>query len=405
MIKDYFSLAFNNFKRRRLRAWLTILGIFIGIAAVVSLISLGAGLREAVTGQFGALSTDTLTIQNSGTGFGPPGSTTIVKLTSHDVNIIKRVNGVGEVISRLIRITKIEYNNAATFAYIANLPEDEGQVEIVYGEFDAEVQSGRLLKADDSGKILLGSDFASTDAYGKPVSVGSKLKLQGKDFQVVGILEETSTFTVNSAILMTEKDMKDLLNIGEEVDFIVAKIKDGFETEEVAKDIEEALRRDRGQKLGEEDFSVQTPVQALATVNTILTVINTIVAGIAAISLIVGGIGIANTMYTSVLERKKEIGTMKAIGARNKDILLIFLIESGFLGIVGGVIGVAIGVGMSFAVSTIANAAFGSTILKFQINYYLIFGALLFSFLIGSLAGLLPARQASKLNPVEALRG
>jgi len=404
-MKDYFFLAFNNLRRRKLRAWLTILGIFIGIAAVVALISLGQGLREAVTGQFGSLSVDKLTIQNSGTGFGPPGSTSIKKLTSHDINIIERVSGVDEVISRLIRIGKIEFNKAAQFNYIGSMPEDKKKLDIIYQSFNIGTDAGRLLNIDDSGKILIGSDIANSENFDKKLEVGKSIKIQGKEFQIIGVLKQASTFQINSVVMMMEKDMKKLLNIGDETDLIVVQIKKGFNIEEVAKAIEDAIRKDRKEKLGEEDFSVQTPIQALSSVNTILTIINAIVSGIAAISLLVGGIGIANTMYTSVLERTKEIGTMKAIGARNSDILYIFIIESGLLGLVGGIIGAGLGIGMSYAVSEIANSAFGSTILKFQINYLLVFGALAFSILIGMIAGVFPARQASKLNPVEALRG
>ena len=132
MLSDFFALALNNLKRRKLRSWLTMIGIFIGIAAVVALIGLGQGLQEAITGQFGLLSTDTLTIQNSGTGFGPPGSTVIEKLNEHDVEIIKKVNGVENVVTRWVRIGTIEFNKISKFHYIGDLPEDKTQAEIVY---------------------------------------------------------------------------------------------------------------------------------------------------------------------------------------------------------------------------------------------------------------------------------
>ena len=107
MLSDLFKLSLNNLRRRKLRSWLTMLGIFIGIAAVVALISLGNGLQTAVTGQFASLGTEFLTVQNAGTGFGPPGSTVVTKLNDHDIKIIERVRGVQEVIPRLIRIVKI----------------------------------------------------------------------------------------------------------------------------------------------------------------------------------------------------------------------------------------------------------------------------------------------------------
>ncbi|MBM3233644.1 ABC transporter permease [Candidatus Pacearchaeota archaeon] len=402
-MKQYISLSISNLRRRKLRAWLTMLGIFIGIAAVVSLISLGEGLKTAVTGQFGSLSADVLTVQNAGTGFGPPGSTVIKKLTSHDLNLIEKVQGISEVIPRLIRIARIEYNKAVNFNYVASMPENQKQIDLIYNSLDLRTQDGRLLKEGDKGKVVLGSSFTG-NSFDKKIRVGSALNIQGKDFEVVGILKPASSFQVNLAILMMEDDMKSLLGIGDEIDIIMIKTDNVEVTEQVAARIEQKLRKDRNEKIGEEDFSVLTPLQAISSINTVLDVINIVVSGIAAISLLVGGIGIMNTMYTSVLERTKEIGAMKAIGARNSDILKIFLIESGLLGLVGGIIGAGIGLGFAFLVSFIANSAFQSSIINVSVSYTLLIGAVSFSFLIGIFAGLLPAYQASKLNPVEALR-
>mgnify|MGYP000268169986 CR=1 FL=1 len=136
----------------------------------------------------------------------------------------------------------------------------------------------------------------------------------------------------------------------------------------------------------------------------IFNIVQAVLVGIASISLLVGGIGIMNTMYTAVLERTKEIGTMKAIGARNSHILLLFLIESGLLGLVGGIIGVMIGVGLAKGAEYGAGIVLGNDLLRASLNPVIIFGALAFSFLIGSLSGIAPAYQASKLKPVDALR-
>ncbi len=405
MLSDFFALALNSLKRRKLRSWLTILGIFIGIAAVVALISLGEGLRTAVTGQFETLSTDKLIIQNSGTGFGPPGSTSVRKLTSHDIDVIKSVNGVDMVVSRLIRITKVEYNKAASFIYIGSMPDSQKEINLIYSSFNTKAADGRLLKSGDRKKVVLGSDLAGeNNQFGKEIRVGTNLKIQGESFEVIGILEKSSSLQLNIVILMSEQDLKEMMDIGDETDLIIAQVKDISKIEQVAEDIKEKLRKDRKEKSGEEDFSVQTPVQAIESVNTILNIINAVVIGIAAVSLIVGGIGIANTMYTSVLERTREIGTMKAVGARNSDILLIFIIESGMLGLVGGIIGAAIGIGMSYSVSSLATGIFGSEIIKFQLSWSLLTGAVSFSFFVGLFSGLFPAIQASKLKPVDALR-
>jgi putative ABC transport system permease protein len=125
---------------------------------------------------------------------------------------------------------------------------------------------------------------------------------------------------------------------------------------------------------------------------------------IAGISIIVGGIGIANTMYTSVVERTKQIGIMKAIGAQRKTIFTLFLLESGFLGFIGGVVGILLGAGIAYGLAFLGSAALGSDLIRVSLNWSIIFGALLFSFIVGTVAGLFPAMQASRLVPVEALR-
>ena len=403
MIKDYFLLALGNLRHRGLRSWLTMLGIFIGIAAVVSLISLGSGLQEAVTGQFSTLSVDILTLQNANTGFGPPGSTVIKKLNEHDIKTVEEVNGVKLVVPRLIRVTSLEYNKVKTFEFLASIPEDSEQRDLVYNELKVDAEEGRLLESGDKGKVILGNSFTE-DRFGKEIRIGSILKINGEEFEVAGILEPAGSFTINRAILMMEDDMKNLLNIDDEIDLIVIKVDNKDRVVEIAEDIKRKIRDDRNLKEGEEDFSVQTPKQSLEGINTILSIINYIVIGIAALSLIVGGVGIMNTMYTSVLERTKEIGVMKAIGGKNKDILMIFLIESGLLGLVGGIIGALIGMGLAIGVSSAAGQFLGGIDLKIVLSWPLIISAILFSFLVGVCSGIFPALQASRLKPVEALR-
>ncbi|MBS3091827.1 ABC transporter permease [Candidatus Pacearchaeota archaeon] len=403
MIIDYLVLALKSLKHRGLRTWLTMLGIFIGIAAVVSLISLGSGLQSAITGQFGGLSIDTLTISNAATAFGPPGSTSVKKLNDHDLDIVKNTDGVKLVVTRLIRIIKFEYNDNTAFIYIADLPEEKEQMDFVYKVANFKSEKGRILNSNDHGKVLLGSDFL-TDRFGKTIEPGSKVKINGKDFEVVGISKKTSNFIFNGAIIMLNDDMENLLDIHDNIDLIVAQVEDQNKINDVANEIERKLRKDRNKRIGEEDFSVQTPLESLSAVSTVLNIVNLIVIGIAAISLLVGGIGITNTMYTSTLERTKEIGIMKAVGAKNKDILFIFLIESGLLGLVGGIIGAALGLRLAFAASSVAGSFLGGIDLQVQVSWPLLIGSVAFSFLLGIFSGLLPALQASKLKPVEALR-
>lgn len=404
MIFDYFSLALKNLRQRGLRSWLTILGIFIGIAAVVALISLGQGLQSAVLGQFGSLSVDTLTIQNKGTGFGPPGSTVVEKLNDNDLEIIKNTRGVEKVIPRLIRVGSLEYNKILGFGYATDIPEDQELIDIVYESFDVKIEEGRLLKSGDKNKVLLGNSFKDNENFEKEFRVGKTIKLNGKDFEIVGILSRSSSFQINSVVFVMSDDLQELLEIKDEYDLIVARVENKNNIEDIASEIERKLRNDRNEKIGEETFTVETPLQALEAVNTILNIINLIVIGIASISLFIGGIGIANTMYTSVLERTREIGVMKAIGAQNKDVLGIFLIEAGLLGLIGGIAGAIMGFGGAKLVSNVANQLLGEGLFPITFSFPLLIGAVSFSFFVGILSGIIPAIQASKLNVVDALR-
>jgi len=404
MFQDFFKLSFNNLRRRKLRSWLTMIGIFIGIASVVALISLGQGLQTAVTGQMGALDADTLTIQNAGTGFGPPGGTSVEKLTEHDLELIEKIAGVKHANPVLLRMSQLRYNNKVSFELVRGVPEEPEFYEKFYDSQSMEAGEGRLLKKGDYRKVLLGYGFADKSKFGKKITPGKTILIGGEEFEVVGILKASGSFLLNDAVAIFHEQLKEVLDVGDEIDMIAVTVGNPKIAEETAERIEKALRKDRGLKEGEEDFSVSTPSQALGAVNDILTAVNVVVVGIAMISLIVGGIGIANTMYTSVLERRKEIGTMKAIGAKNSDILLIFLLESGLMGLVGGIVGALIGAGIALGVAFGANSALGSELIVIELSIPLILSVITFSFLVGLLSGAIPSYQASKLRPVDALR-
>lgn len=405
MIKDYFFIAFRNLSRRKMRSWLTMIGIFIGILAVVSLIALGNGMRAAVMSQFNSLGTDKLIIQAASTGFGPPGSTAVTPLTEHDLNLIQKTPGVSKSTARLLRAAKFEFNNEVIYGFVASMPNDNEGIKLVEEASKAKAETGRLLTKDDRGKIVVGSNYAKKNDFGKNVKVGDKIKINDKDFEVVGVLKDMGNPQNNLAIIMPEESLRSLLNIGDEYDMIIAQSASETETSALAEKIKKEMRRDRGEQKGEEDFSVQTPTQALSALNNVLSIIQAVIIGIAAISLFVGGIGIMNSMYTSVLERNKEIGIMKAVGAKNSDIMWIFLFESGLLGLVGGIIGLVLGIIFSEIASLGAQIALGSNILTPQFSPLLLFGAVAFSVIVGVLSGLLPALSASKLPAVESLRG
>ena len=404
MIQDYFSLSFKNLKHRGIRSWLTLLGIFIGIMAVVSLITLGNGLKMAVNSQFGISSTQVLTVQAGGLNYaGPPGSGVSTPLTMDDLRAIEKVNNVERVIRRNIVTSKLEFNEKVTFSIAVNIPEGEDR-KFVYDQLEIEAKEGRLLKDGDTNKVFLGYNFyADKVGLDKPLKRGDKILIQDENFEVVGIAKKKGSFLLDNAIYMNEEPLKELFEFGDEVDIIVVLVKDKDLMDKTKEDIEKVLRQQRDVKLGEEDFEVSTPDAMLSTVNSILAGIQAFIIIIASLSIIVGAIGIVNTMTTSVLERKKEIGIMKAIGAKNEQIFLQFFIESGFMGLIGGAMGALFGIVIGYFGTMGINNWIG-TESQPEISFILIAVSLTGSFLIGSIAGITPAMQAARQNPVEALK-
>ena len=257
------------------------------------------------------------------------------------------------------------------------------------------------MKSNDKYKVVVGYLIAHGNFFDKEIHVGDTLYISDIKFEVVGTAARIGNRQDDTQVYIPVDTAKELFK-DPGYALIYAFTKKGFETSAVAEFVKDRMRRDRGLKEGLEDFTVSTAEQLMQVVGDVLLIVQTIVIGIAAISLVVGGIGIMNTMYTSVLERTREIGIMKAIGARNGDIATIFLLESGLLGIIGGVIGIAIGVAVGTGIEYVAqqnNIAFTASF-----SPILIAGALLFSFIVGALSGLLPAMKASSLKPIEALR-
>ena len=405
MIKDYFTLSFKNLKHRGIRSWLTLLGIFIGVAAVVALISLGSGLKLAVSSQFDIASIEIITVQAGGiSGFGPPGSNIVNPLTVDDVQRIEKLSSVKRSVRRNIVSGRLEYKDKLIFGSSMSIPSGDNR-DFVYEQLGIEPITGRLLKDADVKKVFLGYNFyVNKVGLDKEVIPGKRVLINDEQFEVVGILKKKGSFIFDNIVYMNQKDMENLFGFGDDVDIIVVQPRDKNELDKTKEDIEKLLRKTRDVKIGEEDFEVSTPEALLSTVNNILSGVQIFIALIAGISIFIGALGIVNTMTTSVLERKKEIGIMKAIGARNSQIFFQFFVESGLLGLIGGIIGVILGISLS-VLGTVALNNFLGTELKPVVDYFLIFYVLLGSFLIGAVAGIVPAMNAAKQNPVEALRG
>jgi len=405
MIEDYLRLAIDGIMHRKLRSWLTMVGIFVGIIAVVALISLGQGLQRVIDEQFEMVGGDRIIVTpgKEGTLTGVPrGSFVAAKLDKSDLDVIEKVRGVDSAAGIILATGNVKADNKRKLIPIFGVPTDPKYQKLLRQIDFFAVDEGRYLKEGDRYKAQVG--VRTRDFFDADIDVGDKIEIEGIMFDIVGKNKKTGNPFHDSKITIPIETAQELFNKSDGYSMIQVKVEKGSDVSEVAENIKKKLRRHRGVKEGEEDFTAETPQNIVRVFKDVFNLVTGFLTGIAAISLLVGGIGIMTTMYTSVLERTHQIGIMKAVGARNSDILLIFLIEAGMLGLVGGIIGVLLGLLLSkFAEYLVVNYG-GIDIFRVHAGPELIIGTLLFSFLVGCFSGYLPARRASKMHPVEALR-
>ncbi|MFC1685573.1 ABC transporter permease [Nanoarchaeota archaeon] len=404
MIADYFKYVTQGIKQRKLRAWLTMLGVIVGIAAVVSLVSLGQGLQNAVGEQFELLGTDKIFVAPGESLMGAFGAPAGIELTDDDLDVIKGVNGVEFAGGFISKIGEIKFRDEIKYTFANGMPADESIMEIFSSFQGFEIIRGRNLKPSDKYKALVGIMHYEGDVFDKEVDLRDTLIIEGQEFKVVGVIGRIGNPSDDSQVYIPLETSREVFDEPTAYTVLLVQTKKGIDVSKVAEDIEKALRKSRDVEEGEEDFAIQTSEQLVEVYGSVLGIVTAVLIGIAAISLLVGGIGIMNTMYTAVLQRTSEIGVMKAIGARNSDILTLFLIESGLYGMLGGGIGILIGMAIAYVVVLVGQQYVGEALLKADFSLLIIGGSLAFSFFVGVLSGVAPAYRASKLKPVDALR-
>lgn len=387
--------ALKNLRREGVRTFLTLIGVVIGIAAIVALLSVGQGLNQAVETQLSQLGSNTVYVipgnPFSGSSFSK------ISITQNDLDQIKSISNVSDVIPMYLTPVNITFGKDNYGATALGIDPIEGKVFVDLGYY--EVTDGQWLSKGDSSSILIGDKLA-TDAFDKEISIRKILLLNGQEFKVGGIITQKiqgSDVSSSNLVMMSVDAIKKLdPTIGPSETWI--RTTSASDVTEVADKIKKYFDR----KYGEKSVYVITSDQLLDQVNSIFGLITIFLVGIGSISIIVGGVGIMNAMVTSVVERTKEIGIMKALGASNFRILAIFLLESAFIGAIGGIIGIAIGYGLSIIVAVIAQAS--GFPLEAGITWEITLGALAFSMLLGMASGALPAWRAANLDPIEALR-
>lgn len=400
--EEIVRLAVKSIKRNKSRSVLTSLGIIIGVASVILLVSLGQGLQKYITDQFETLGTNIVIIlpgqvggsSSSGEvqfGQGPPNFSGSKLTLKHVEDLAKLGSPIKNAATEYDLPASVSYRGESKYTTVAGI--SSAWEDIV----NIEVGKGRKITSNDVeltrkvailGQSMVETLFGSSDPLGKEVTIADN------KFEVIGIIEEIGTQSVGLDIdnfvaipITTSLQIFGLDSL--QTIMVQAINKDEIET---TKDI---VDRYMSKQLDEDDYSVVDSSSLLETINNVLGVITAALGGIAAISLVVGGVGIMNIMLVSVTERTKEIGLRKAVGAKQIDILTQFVIEAVTLSVFGGLIGIAIGWGGALAINQFfpADVTFWSVTLAFGV-----------SAAVGIIFGVAPAIRASRLDPIEALR-
>ncbi len=402
-MNNVLKYSISNLLSRKGRSFLTILSILIGIAAIVALSSFGLGIKYYMEDIARTMGADKIMImpKDYATALGESN----VEFTERDLDFLKRIKGVDEATGMIVSVGKVKFKDyKEVYPYVTGISTNSKERRLAEEMFVGYgIIEGRTLKKGDVLKATLGYNYLiPNNLFKKPVSLGDKIKINDIEVEVVGFYEEIGNPQDDSNVYLSLEGAKKILG-KENYFFILLRAAPDQNVAELGNRIKEKFRKYRDQKEGEEDFFVQTYEEIIETYGSVINIFIGVLVLIALISVFVAAVNIANTMYSSILERTQEIGIMKAIGAKNRFIALMFMFEAGILGLVGGGIGILLGYGIA-KVGGIMAASAGLSMLKPAFPLWLITGCLVFAFLVGSFSGLFPAIQASKLKPVDTLR-
>jgi putative ABC transport system permease protein len=398
-LADLLRLAFSRLGTGKLRAALTMLGVVIGVASVVALVSVAQGATKGISDRLQSLGTNLLTV-NAGsttTGFtrGSAGSATT--LTLDDATAISQLAGVQAVEPELSTSKLViagSLNETATIIGTTPGYPTVRAYTMWVGTFLTQAAIDNNLRVAVIGATT--ADNLGLDAS----SIGSTIYIGGLPFDLIGIMQPKGGTGFNSPddeVLIPVSTAGELFVGTNSVRSVGVSAASADQIDTVSSEITALLEQRHGITNGVDDFSISTQAQLLGTVSSVSDVLTLLLAGIASISLLVGGIGIMNIMLVSVRERTREIGIRKAIGARGRDILSQFLVEALALSLAGGLIGIALGVLASFGIGLYAGWGF-------VFNPLTVIVAVGFSLVVGIVFGVWPASQAARLDPVVALR-
>ncbi len=394
---DLLRMTWRTISSQRLRSALTMLGIIISIASVVLLTSIGEGVRIYIVTQFTQFGTDLVAVQPGKTDtWGVPGflGGTTRYLTTSDARALQRITQVKAVMPMAFGTAEVEYLDRGRNVFIYGVTHRMPDV------FKVTLQSGMFLPADDydrpSPVCVLGSTLRR-ELFGDRNPLGERIRIAGTTLRVIGVMTEKGNFMgidIDDTAYIPVGLAMSLFN-RQELNEIDLKLRSAHDADAVEAEARRILSERRD---GDEDFTIVQQKAMLDTFGKILRVITSAVAGIAAISLLVGAVGILTIQWVSVHERTPEIGLSLAIGATRGQVLTMFLAEAAGLSTLGGILGLALGVAGSRAIHAAVPG------LPTEIPPEIIGLALVVSFAVGILSGILPAIRAARLDPVDALR-
>ncbi len=397
--------AFESLSANKLRAGLTILGIVIGVGAVIAMVSIGRGAQATITESINGIGTNLVFVFRGGSEDvrNPKPITLEDAAAIADPFQAPSVQAVAPVVQGSGKVT---FGRESTTTSITGVTPDYASVRkynLTEGEFiNQEQMLGR------ASVVLLGSVVADKLFGRQQGLVGETVRIEGQPFRVIGVLESKggSGFSNadNQVMVPFTTSQERLIHhtTSNQVDLLLVEAVSPKDVPAASDEVAQILRTRHRTAIGADDFTILTQQDFLSTASTITNVLTIFLGGVAAISLLVGGIGIMNIMLVSVTERTREIGLRKAVGAHKVDILVQFLAESAVLSLVGGVIGIILGYSIAIIVSQIAKANNAAITPSIGIDIILI--ATLFSTAVGLFFGLYPANRAANLEPVEALR-
>ena len=393
-LKELLRLSFGALRANKLRSLLTMLGVIIGVFAVIMLVSLGAGLQKYITDQISGLGSNLIFVIPGAVGGGrTPGGQQTNKLVINDArtlaNRLKDIADVGPILQSTATLKRNSTSDKAVsvIGTTANYPDIIVNTSLERGRFFTASQERSGSRVAIIGQTVLTKLFPHSNP------IGNRITIAGNKYTVIGVMK------AKGAVFGIDQDNAVIVPItAAQRQFGVTNINAIYLSAvrpELVRLVKEKARTILLKRLSEDDFTLQTQEQTLSTVSSIIGALTVALGGIAAISLIVGGIGVMNIMLVSVTERTKEIGLRKALGARRSDILKQFLFEAIILSVVGGIIGIVLGLGASLITAKffISQVTPWSVILAFS-----------FSVAVGVIFGITPAYRASRLSPIEALR-